>query len=79
MGHDDARRRGRFRFGNAVGVGGGCRARGRGGGPPLHGSGPLPTPRLGFLQRLTPGASPDNAEGSVSEPQPGEDTLGVVG
>jgi hypothetical protein len=31
---------------------------------------------LGFLQRLTPGASPDNSEESVSEPQ---DTLGVVG
>jgi hypothetical protein len=38
-----------------------------------------PHPRSGFLQLLAPGASPDNSEGSVSEPQSGEDTPGVVG
>jgi hypothetical protein len=47
---------------------------------PSHGAEPPPHPRSGFLQLLTPGASPDNAEGSASEPQlAGEDTLGVVG
>jgi hypothetical protein len=36
---------------------------------PSHGAEPPPHPRSGFLQLLTPGASPDNSEGSVSEPQ----------
>jgi hypothetical protein len=36
---------------------------------PSHGAEPPPHPRSGFLQFLTPGASPDNSEGSVSEPQ----------